>query len=236
MDRTSLDYSHFEKLPLRRPVDRLEYISELCRGRSVLDIGCLDETALIKRDTLHWLHSRICSVATEVVGVDNSTSIPAEGIVTARNGVIFHGDASSLDHLVLPEFDPEVIVAGEFIEHIADPSNFLASIRRRFPGRTVILSTPNGCSFSNFVMGIFRREVQHPDHLHNYTFKTLHTMCARAGFRNWTIVPYRFFATELILRSRGVMRLSASATEWLFRGAERMFPALGFGYIVVAEV
>ena len=39
-----------ERLHVRAPVDRLDHLTALCRGRVVLDIGCLDETALLKRD------------------------------------------------------------------------------------------------------------------------------------------------------------------------------------------
>lgn len=236
MDRSTLNYTHFEKLPLRPPVSRLDYMSALCRDRRVLDIGCLDETALIKRDTEFWLHSRICAIASQVRGIDSSARIPEGGIPTAANGLIVRGDASTLDDPGLSGFDPEVIVAGEFIEHIEDPSRFLASVKSRYPGRTLVLSTPNGCSFSNFTMGTLGREVQHPDHLHNFTFKTLHTMCSRAGFEHWSIIPYRFFATELILRSKGATRLAAIMGEKFMRIGERMFPALSFGYIVVAKV
>jgi len=41
-----LKYETLEKLPVGRPVDRLSYIAECCRGKTVLDVGCFDETAL----------------------------------------------------------------------------------------------------------------------------------------------------------------------------------------------
>lgn len=235
MDSESLNYSNFERLPIGAPVDRITFIAELCRGRRVLDIGCLDETALVKRDTDFWLHSRICAVASEVLGVDNSSLIPEEGLVTAANGRIVRGDAAAAEFGDLDGFEPEIIVSGEFIEHIADPSRFMRGVAVRYAGRTLVMSTPNGCSFSNTMMGILGREVQHPDHLHNFTFKTLNTMCMRAGFRSWEIVPYRFFATELILRSSGTLRVLAIIAEKCIRAVERLFPALSFGYVVVAR-
>lgn len=80
MDSTTLRYTHFERLPVPAPVDRLAYIAERCRGRRVLDLGCLDETALVKRDTEHWLHGRIAAVASEVLGLDLSESLPGDGL------------------------------------------------------------------------------------------------------------------------------------------------------------
>jgi len=40
-----LEYESLEKLHVPRPVDRLDYIAGCCVGRTVLDIGCFDETS-----------------------------------------------------------------------------------------------------------------------------------------------------------------------------------------------
>ncbi len=236
MDSRTLRYTHFERLPVRAPVDRIAYIAERCRGRRVLDLGCLDETALIKRDTQHWLHGRIATVATEVLGLDLSESLPSDGLRTADNARILRADASDPSPAATGGFTPEVIVAGEFIEHLPSPLAFLTSIKRHYPGKSLILSTPNGCSLPNCLLGILRREVQHPDHLQVFTFKTLNTLCVRAGFAGWTILPYQFFATEMILRSRPPLRQVAIIAEKTLRGLERIVPALGFGYIVDIHV
>jgi len=236
MDKSTLDYSNFERLPIPQPVDRLSYIAEACRGKIVLDIGCLDETALVKQDSPYWLHQRISRTAKRVIGVDNSRLVPEEGISTGPNSRIMRGDATNRDVLGDDAEQIDVIVAGEFIEHIEDPSAFLRMMKKSFDGKTLILSTPNGMSLSNSLMGLFRREVQHPDHLHNFTFKTLNTLCMRAEFRHWKIIPYRFFATEMILRTTGLVRVAARCAEFTFRLGERLFPNLSFGYIVHVEI
>jgi len=46
-----LSYTPGEKLSIPRPVDRVNYIVEVCIGKNVLDLGCYDETALIKENT-----------------------------------------------------------------------------------------------------------------------------------------------------------------------------------------
>ncbi len=63
MAHPDLKYETLERIEVSRPVDRLAYIVELCRSKRVLDIGCLDETAIIKKDTEYWLHGRIAEVA-----------------------------------------------------------------------------------------------------------------------------------------------------------------------------
>ena len=64
--KITLNYDPLERLHLRNPVDRVAFIAEECRNKRVLDIGCYDETALVRRDTEHWLHGRSSAVATWV--------------------------------------------------------------------------------------------------------------------------------------------------------------------------
>ena len=230
--RARLSYETLEKLPVGRPVDRLTYIAERCRDKTVLDIGCLDETALVKRDTEHWLHGRIRSVARKVVGIDSSSSIPPQGIVTGPASAIFRGDGTNIDAALVGKHGFDTAVAGEFIEHIENPLQFLRSVKSLLPGRELIISSPNGPSFANTLLGMIGREVQHPDHLQCFSFKILNTLCIRAGFDDWEIIPYRFFATEMILKSKGLRRLVVRAVECFIRLVEMMFPLLSFGYIV----
>ena len=227
-----LTYNTLERLEVVRPVDRISFIADLCRNKRVLDIGCLDETALMKRDTEHWLHGRISTVASQVVGIDSSDKIPAEGLRTAPNALIVKADGVNPETPELRDGEVEEIVAGEFIEHIEAPLTFIRAMKGRFPGRELVISTPNGVSFANTLLGAIGREVQHPDHLQVFTYKILNTLCRRAGVQDWTIIPYRFYATEMILQSRGPMRIAARFVQGLVRVVERFFPLLCFGYVV----
>lgn len=231
-----LTYETLEKISVPKPVDRLSYIARACRGKRVLDIGCFDETALMKRDTEHWLHGRIATEAARVIGIDSSAAIPAEGLSTGPNAVIVRGDGIDPQSPLLNDADIDVIVAGEFIEHIDGPIAFFRNMKRRFGGRQLIISTPNGATFANTLLGSAGREVQHPDHVQVFTYKTLNTLCLRAEFVEWEIIPYRFYATEMILQSRGVKRLAAQLVQGGIRLVERLFPILSFGYIVHARL
>jgi hypothetical protein len=230
--QAKLAYTTLERLTVRKPVDRIDYIAELCRGKRVLDLGALDETALLKRDTTHWLHGRLSQVAAEVIGIDCSEGLLAHGLPTGPNSRIYKGDATDPQLPGHRDEEIEVIVAGEFIEHIESPLAFLQTMKRRFPGRELVISTPNGLAFSNTLLGATRREAQHPDHVHLFTFKILHTLALRAGFETWEITPYRFYATEMILNSTGTTRLLALVTERFVKVVERVFPLLSFGYVL----
>ncbi len=232
----NLEYDNFERLSLLRPVDRLSWIANACRGKTVLDVGCFDETALQKRNTKYWLHGRIAALARKVIGIDSSELIPPEGLNTGPSSSIHRGNGVHVASSLIGDERVDVVVAGEFIEHIENPLEFLRDVRQRLPGTLLILSTPNGVSFSNTLMGAIRREAQHPDHLHSFTYKVLNTLCLRAGFSDWQIIPYRFYATEMILKSRGAVRLAAVVAERIIRVVEYLFPLLSFGYIVKIRV
>jgi len=228
----ALTYDPLERLHVRGPVDRVDFIVEQCRGKRVLDIGCFDETALVKRDTKHYLHSRISAVASDVIGIDSSAKIPPEGVRTGPNSLIMQGDGANPD---VPN-DIDIIVAGEFIEHIESPLEFFRNVRQRYPGREMVISTPNGSSFANTLLGVFRREAQHPDHLQIFSFKILNTLCLKMGFTEWEVIPYRFQATEAILNSSGAKRTAAFAVQEIVGVVERLFPLLSCGYIVLTKL
>jgi trans-aconitate methyltransferase len=227
-----LSYQPLERLPLPRPVNRSAFLVEQCRGRRVLDLGCYDETALVKRDVGEWLHGRIADVATSTLGVDNSAGLPAEGIATGPTSRIIRGDVTALASVLPPDADPEVIVAGELLEHLEDPTAFLRQIKTLFPGRRLIATTPNATQLSNVLLALMYRESNHKDHLNVLSYKTLTTLCTRAGFESWRLVPYHVQYLEMALRSTGTRRRLVRTAQLLVGGAESAFPFLSSGYIV----
>lgn len=225
-------YETLEKLSPPKTTDRLKYISEACRGKVVLDIGCLDETALEKRSTEHWLHKRIYQSSKKVVGIDSSDKIPNEGLITSEKSIIYKGDGISPDRNYFNNNEFDIVIAGEFIEHIESPLLFFQNIKAALPDKEMIISTPNGVAFANTLLGLIGREVQHQDHIHTFTFKILNTLCRNANFKEWDIIPYHFYATEMILNSTGIKRIAARTAETTIKYVERLFPLLSFGYIV----
>jgi hypothetical protein len=231
-----LRYVPLERLTVSRPVDRIEFIAQSCAGRRVLDLGAMDETAWrAKRGRGTWLHEAIAARARFVEGVDNSESVSIEGLPTASNAVIRPGDVNRLDSLLQTGTDPpEVIVAGELIEHLENPVQFLRQFAGidRLSGSTLILSTPNASALHNFLIGAMRRESTHQDHLCIFSFKTLSTLCRRAGFADCEITPYFSRFDEMKQRHFGVRRLAVSLVQRIINWLEWIFPLLSFGYIV----
>src|SRR5882724_175366 len=152
-----LRYTALERLAVVRPVDRIRFIGRACAGCRVLDLGAMDETAWqAKQGRGTWLHEEIGRNALRVDGIDNSVSVPAEGLRTGPNATIRRGDITDPERLVAAlEDSPDVIVAGELIEHLENPLQFLKRFVgiERLSGKTLILSTPNATALHNVLIG-----------------------------------------------------------------------------------
>ena len=235
-----LRYEPMERLRLPRPRHRIAYVVDACQGRKVLDLGAMDETAFeAKRGSGFWLHEEIARVATRVLGIDASTAVPGEGVTVATNASIVRGDIHEIGRVLgTYNFDPDVVVAGDIIEHLSNPVEFLTALARepKLKGRTLILTTPNATAIHNVLVGLLSRESTHHDHLCILSFKTLNTLCRRAGLQSWDIVPYRASFAEMRARNKGIRRMLVAAGERAVNSVEFLFPLLSFGYIVRATI
>ena len=233
----NLAYTPFEPVPVRRPVDRIPYLVQSVAGKTVLDLGAYDETALSKTGTSYWLHGELSRSAALVIGVDNSPALPEEGLETAPNSRILKFQLENLPELTR-RFDFDVVVAGELIEHLSDPLAFLRNLRDdpRLSGRTLLITTPNATALHNCGLALLRRESQHADHLQIYSFKTLNTLFSRAGFPEYEIFPYHVLYSELCLRTGGLRRGLLRALEAGVHAFEALFPMVSGGWIVRARI
>lgn len=234
-----LEFHPLERLLIPRPVDRIEYIAERARGLRVLDLGAHDETEISKSQdkSWRWLHAEIAKTAKEVLGVDNSSAVKQSGqIETPFGSKIVWGDVHTLDDII-NDFAPELIVAGELIEHTEDTLCWLSALAKSASGASIIITTPNATSILNIFLSLINRENCHPDHLQVYSFKTLAVMARRIPIFQASILPY-YYDPHMF---RG--RFSSSHGLWIslvdrvvLRPLQYLFPLTSFGLILEGKL
>jgi hypothetical protein len=230
----TLAYHPLERLPVVRPVDRYRHVTEKCRGLRILDLGAFDETEIAKNqhETWKWLHAEIAGVAREVLGVDASPSLPPEGITTKLGTRIERCAVEDLSSIV-KSFKPEMIVAGELIEHTPDTLGWLQKLAKDAPGVRFLATTPNTTSILNLGLALLGRENNHQDHLHVYSYKTLATLAGRIPLRSTSLTPYYYDPHIFQGRvSKSAAPLIGATDKLLLKPLQWMFPLTAFGWIM----
>jgi 2-polyprenyl-3-methyl-5-hydroxy-6-metoxy-1,4-benzoquinol methylase len=161
----------------------------------VLDVGCVDHSASVERED-HWLHKHLARSAQSILGLDILESDAAE--LRRRGYEVVCGDAMTVS--LNQTFD--VVVAGEIIEHIDDPSAFVSNMARHLNQHgQLVMTTPHAFFFLHFLESIFSSaELRwNPQHVAWYCPFTLENLLRRNGLE----VESCFYFT----RSRKLRRL-----------------------------
>jgi SAM-dependent methyltransferase len=229
---TGLRAPSVHRLPAARLVDRAAEVSALVRGKSVIDLGFVDEGRLSsKRDHGIWLHERVAAAAREAVGIDADRA----GVARARElGFAAHvADVENDGSLAGLGVEPaEIVLAGELIEHLDRPGAFLDAVKQLVaPGGALVLTTPNGHALTNVLAGIAGRELVNPDHVAWFSWRTLVTLLGRHGWRLESLAYYTF---PRVQSGAALPRVAFNTYQALLRPVFRLRPNLADGIIAVA--
>jgi Methyltransferase domain len=231
----NLDPSPLARLRVPRPVDRYEYIRRRCAGRRVLDLGAYDETEVERPQhaSWRWLHAVVADSAKEVLGVDASPSLRDSGGIDTKVGTrIVYGSVEDLTAIV-EDYQPDLIVAGELIEHTQDTLGWLSRLARQAPGVQLIATTPNTTSIVNMLLTLGSRENAHPDHIHVYSYRTLSTIAGRVPVRDMTITPYWYDPHLFYSRVPAAAGVLVTAFDRaVLRPIQWLWPLSAFGLIL----
>lgn len=184
-------------LPKGQQVDRDPYLLKLCRGKKVLHLACAAWPA-----TEMWcedgslLHLRLGKVAHRLAGFDWSQ----EGLAVLRKH-----DVQDLHHLNLLDaeqvkegwqeldFEPDVIVAGELLEHLDRAGMVLESCRRMMSDNCrLVITVPNAFSIRSLLHVLRGYEKVAPDHVSYYSYSNVRELAERNGFRLESVTWYRY--------------------------------------------
>lgn len=184
------------KVPRKEIVERDSYILEACWGKKVLDIGCADAPLTKAKFELNaLLYQKLEGVASTLAGLD----LDAKSVAWLRKkGVqnLYVGDATEIeDMLPMIGFEPEVVVAGEVLEHLSHPLDFLISIRKgMINGAELIMSVPNAFYVEGFIHILLGKEKVHPEHVAYYSYHTIVQLIERAALEVKDVTPCKYQA------------------------------------------
>lgn len=194
------------------PIDfsdtKTRYVTERCKGKRVLDLGCVMHDPAEYRSR-YFLHRAISEVAAEVVGLD----LHAEG-VAALNSLGFTVVVGDAERFAFDQqFD--VIVAGDLIEHLGNVDGFLTSARAALaPSGLIIVQTPNPWYWRNIAKAALLPEVpNNPEHTCWFDPRTLRQLAARYGLMLGDVeYQSRMHRDRLMPLPRGLKHTSWSGT------------------------
>jgi SAM-dependent methyltransferase len=148
----------------RRALDAIE--RQVVRGR-LLDVGCWTGSVLVAAEERGW----------DALGVE--PSVWASKLAAARGVSVLHGDLATHADVIEPV---RAAVMCDVIEHLADPSDALATLHELIePGGVLYLTVPDAGSALARVLGR-RWWAVLPMHLHYFTRRSMATLLRRNGF------------------------------------------------------
>lgn len=169
------------------PLTRLDCLKKLVKDKRVIHFGCVDHLPLIeqRRKSGNWLHEVLSGEAAKVVGIDiNSEGIQymnREGFESYISNVVTDPIPSSLTEGSRWDY----LLAGEVVEHIGNPVEFLAHIRQKYGPVTdrIIITVPNAWSYTSVRFALRNEEMINTDHRFWFTPYTLAKIATDAGIQ-----------------------------------------------------
>jgi 2-polyprenyl-3-methyl-5-hydroxy-6-metoxy-1,4-benzoquinol methylase len=161
-----------KKMEKARLVDRIELIQRYCRGKRVLDVGCVGHTVPPTHPL--WLHKRIAEVASRVVGIDIESEKVEELRKQGYNAIV----ANALNCDLGEKFD--VIVAGQVIEHLDNPGIFLENMKKHLSDGGAFIITTDNAHGAMFVKDyLIKRPNINPQHCMFFSRETIGELLGR---------------------------------------------------------
>lgn len=207
----SLDYLYGKKFSnnlvipyeYREPIpNRVSFLANLARDRSVIHLGCLDHLPLIddKIRRGQWLHKELTESAGVCLGVDIDRE--AMNFVREKYGYsnMILGDftVTALSEITRRKWDYAIL--GEILEHIDNPVSYLAAIRDNYASNIerIVVTVPNAWTQVTMRMARASRESINSDHRYWFTPYTLSKVMIRAGLE----IEDLYFANRVPLTTR----------------------------------
>jgi len=154
-------------------------------GRRVLHVGFADHVPLIASRVADgsWLHARLSRGAALCIGIDiNPAAVAAArglGFDNVHELDIF-ADAGAA---TLAEWQPDLVLVPDVIEHLPDPAAFLRRLAQCLPTAEFVVTVPNALSLRNAAQALAGVERINTDHRAWFSPFTLLKVLADAGLQ-----------------------------------------------------
>jgi 2-polyprenyl-3-methyl-5-hydroxy-6-metoxy-1,4-benzoquinol methylase len=161
--------------------NRDDYILKICRNKKVLHIGACDAPYTSQKlENNLLLHTKLSQVSKKLLGIDINKNAINFLHQQGYNNIIYY----NMDELGLLEFEAEVIVFGETIEHLTNLDSALENIKKIINDKCeLLISTPNAFYIMNFFNSIRKKEVTHKDHKILFSYQTLKQLLESKSFK-----------------------------------------------------
>ena len=198
-------------------------LEEIDSADDILDIGCVQHSAKKENRGDHWLHGELQDYANSVIGLDYLEEEVKKLDEKGYNVVCANAEDFDLGRT----FD--TIVAGELIEHLSNPGQFLDCVYEHLrPGGRLLLTTPNPWYIRRFFEALLLGEVHvNPEHTCWFDERTLTEILSRQGLR---LKSFQYASAPRFKATLSLESIDASITRTVRR--------IGFdtltGYSIVA--
>lgn len=169
-----------------KPLTRIEFLKNFLSDKKVIHFGCVDHLPLVehRRKSGQWVHEILERVCTRVAGVD----IVQEGIDYMTNAGFEAYNANVVTEpipVAITSTKWDYLLAGEVLEHIGNPVQFLSAIREKYSVCTekIIITVPNAFAWTNFRSALRDEEKINTDHRFWFTGYTLAKVATDAGIQ-----------------------------------------------------
>ena len=168
--------------------DKIEYLSSILKGKSVVHLGCTDHVNCIDqkiKDNI-WLHKIVTELSSHCIGIDiNEEAIQyiKENYTDERFANNIHLADITSNYLKENNIKAEYLLMGEILEHVDNPVSFLQQIieSNRDCIDKIIITVPNMYNIYTRIFSWFNIEEINTDHRYWFSPVTLWKIAYRGG-------------------------------------------------------
>jgi hypothetical protein len=173
---------------VRGYANKLDLLQKAVAGKQVVHLGAVGMAGAPTSERVAALptsvHAFITRHAARCVGVDIAEEAVRAAAAGGQFDNIICADATTLSRASIPLDQIDVIVAGDIIEHLANPGGLLASCWSWADPQTILaLTTPNAVGLPLIARYSLGRVVDGGDHLCSFNVYTLTQLLERSGWQ-----------------------------------------------------